>query len=134
MANAFYNKGKEKLLQAQINMLTGTIKAALVKSAYTVNLATHEFLSDLGAAILNTNQALTSRSVSNGVFDAADTTWTSVTAGDTASFVVIFLDTGVAATSPLIAYLDTVTNLPATTNGGDIQIQWDNGAYKIFSL
>lgn len=134
MANALYNKGKEKLLSAGINTLTDTIKAALVKSAYSVNLATHEFLSDLGANVLNTNQALASRSVTAGVYDAADVTWPTVTAGDTASYVVLFKDTGVAGTSPLIAYLDTITNFPVTTNGGDIQVVWDNGSYKIFSL
>lgn len=134
MANALYSKGKEKIMQAQINLLTDTVKAALVKSAYTVNLATHEFLSDLGANVLNTNQALASRSVTTGVYDAADVTWPTVTAGDTASFVVLFKDTGVVGTSPLIAYLDTITNFPVTTNGGDIQVVWDNGSYKIFSL
>ena len=97
MANALYSKGKEKLLSAGINMLTDTIKAALVKSAYTVDLATHEFLSDLGANVLSTNQTLTGRSVTGGVFDAAAMTWPSVTAGDTASFVVLFKDTGSAA-------------------------------------
>lgn len=134
MANALYSKGKEKLMQAQINLLTDTIKVALVKSAYTVSLTTHEFLSDLGANVLGTNQVLASRSVTAGVFDAADSTWTAVTAGDTASHLVIFKDTGVGATSPLIAYLDTITNFPVTTNGGDVVVTWDNGAYKIFSL
>jgi hypothetical protein len=48
--------------------------------------------------------------------------------------VVIYKDTGVPGTSPLIAYIDTITGFPLVTNGGDITIQWDNGAYKIFSL
>ena len=134
MANALYQKGKEKILQAQINMLTDTVKVALVKSAYAVNLATHEFLTDLGANVLNTNQTLSGRSVTGGVFDAADVTWPAVTAGDTGAYVVLFKDTGVAATSPLIAYIDTATGMPVTPNGGDITVQWDNGANKIFKL
>lgn len=134
MANALYNKGKEKLLSAGINMLTDTIKAALVKSAYTVDLATHEFLSDLGANVLSTNQTLTGRSITGGVFDAAAMTWPSVTAGDTASFVVLFKDTGSAATSPLIYYIDTITNFPTTTNGADITVQDNGGANKVFAL
>jgi hypothetical protein len=40
----------------------------------------------------------------------------------------------VAATSPVLIYIDTITGFPLATNGGDITIQWDNGAYKIFSL
>jgi len=47
---------------------------------------------------------------------------------------VIYKDTGVDGTSPLIAYVDTITGFPLATNGGDITVQWDNGTYKIFSL
>ena len=43
-------------------------------------------------------------------------------------------DTGVAGTSALLAYIDNITGFPLATNGGDITIQWDNGAYRIFSL
>ena len=134
MANALYNKGKEKLLSAGINMLTDTIKAALVKSAYSVNLATHEFMSDLGANVLSTNQTLAGRSVTDGVFDASAMTWPSVTAGDTAAFVVLFKDTGNPATSPLIYYIDTITNFPTVTSGSDVTVNDNGGANKFFAL
>jgi len=68
------------------------------------------------------------------VFDAADATWLTVLAGDTFEGVVIYKDTGVEATSPLLAYIDTITGFPLASNGGDITVQWDNGTYKIFSL
>lgn len=134
MTNALYAKGKEKLLSGSINMLTDTIKVALVKNTYGVNLASHEFLSDLGATTLGTNQALTSKSVTGGVFDAADPAWTAVTAGDTALAVVLFKDTGVAGTSPLLLYIDQITGFPLSTNGGNISPEWDNGTFRIFSL
>lgn len=134
MANAHYTKAKEKMLQGQINWATDSIKAALVKSAYAVNLSTHEFLTDLGANVLSTNQALTGRSVTGGVFDADPMTWPTVTAGDTASFVVIFKDTGVAATSPLLMYIDTISNFPVATNGSDVTVQDNGGTNKIFAL
>ena len=134
MTNALYAKGKEKLLSGSINMLTDTIKVALVKNTYGVNLATHEFLSDLGATTLGTNQTLTSKSVTGGVFDAADPTWTAVAAGDTALAVVLFKDTGVAGTSPLLLYIDQITGFPLSTNGGNISPEWDNGTFRIFSL
>jgi inactivated superfamily I helicase len=57
-----------------------------------------------------------------------------VPAGDTAEAVVIWKDTGNPATSPLIAYIDTITGWPIATSGGDIVAQWDNGAYKIFAI
>lgn len=134
MANALYGKGKEKLLTAAINLSSDTIKAAIVSSAYTPNLSTNEFWSDVVANILNTAGTLGSKTVTLGVFDAADITFTAVTAGSTAKAVVIYKDTGVAGTSPLIAYIDTITGFPLATNGGDISIVWDSGANKIFAL
>jgi len=40
----------------------------------------------------------------------------------------------VESTSRLIAWIDTGTNLPVTPNGGDITVQWDAGANRIFKL
>ncbi len=134
MANAFYAKGKQRMLEAAINFTSATIKAALVSNAYAQNLTTDEFYSDISAHVLNTPQTLASKSVANGVFDAADVTYSAVTAGSTTEGVVLYVDTGNPATSALIAYIDTITGFPLVTNGGDITVQWDNGAYKIFSL
>ena len=69
-----------------------------------------------------------------GVFDAADITYTAVTSGSTAKAIVIYKDTGLSGTSPLLAYIDTITGFPLATNGGDITIVWDSGANKIFAL
>jgi len=134
MANALYAKGKEKMLSGTIAFLTDTLKVALVKNTYPQNLATDEFYSTISTYVVGTPQTLASKTVTAGVFDAADTTNTAVTAGDTLEGVVIYKDTGVAGTSPLLAYIDTITGFPLATNGGDITIQWDGGAYKIFSL
>lgn len=133
MANALYPKGKEKILSAAINFATDTIKAVLVSSGYTYSTA-HEFLSDLGATTLGAAQELTSKTVTGGAFDAADVTFPTLTAGNTVKALVLFKDTGVAGSSPLIDYIDDVTGLPMATNGGDVQIQWSNGQYRIFSL
>ena len=134
MANALYSKGKEKILSAAVDFVTDTIKVMLVKNTYPQNLASDEFLSSVEAYRLNTDQTLAAKSVASGAFDAGDATFAAVTAGDTSEGVVIYKDTGSAATSPLIAYIDVITGFPLATNGGDITIQWDNGAYKIFSL
>jgi len=134
MANALYGKGKEKLLTAAINLSSDTIKVALMSSAYTANLSTNEFLSDISAHVLNTAQTLGTKTITLGVFDAADITYTAVTAGATAKAVVIYKDTGLASTSALLAYIDTIVGFPLATNGGDITIIWDSGANKIFAL
>jgi hypothetical protein len=67
------------------------------------------------------------------VADAADITFTTVT-GDQSEALVIYKDTGVEATSQLIAYIDTATGLPVTPGGGNITVTWDDGANKIFKL
>lgn len=134
MANALYALGKEKMLSGSINFAGDTIKVALVKNTYPQNLTTDEFYTAISAYVLDTPETLAGKSVALGVFDAGDATFTAVVAGDTSEGVVIYKDTGVPGTSPLLAYIDTITGFPLATNGGDITIQWDNGAYKIFSL
>jgi hypothetical protein len=135
MANALYDFGRQGFLDGSIDWDTDNIKVLLVDTgAYTVNLATHEFHSDIaGAAIIATSANLASKTVTAGVADAADVTFTSVS-GVSVEAIVIYKDTGTSATSRLIAYIDTGTGLPVTPNGGDIIVQWDNGANKIFKL
>lgn len=132
MANKFYPKGAEKLL-GSLNLTADTIKAALLSDSYTYS-ASHEFLSDISASVLSTAQTLASKAVTGGAFDAADVVYTAVASGANAAYVVIYKDTGTAGTSPLIWLVDTATGIPMATNGGDITVQWDNGAYKIFAL
>ena len=134
MANALYNKGKEKILSGLIDFLSDTIKVALIKNDYAQNLATDEFYTAIAASVLGTPQTLASKTVTNGVFDATDVTFAAVPLGSTTEGVVIYKDTGDNATSPLLAYIDTITGFPLITTGGDVIVQWDNGAFKIFSL
>jgi hypothetical protein len=136
MADALYDLGRQKFLEGSIAYLTDTIKVALVKSTYTPNLSTHQFYSDLtpGTNVIGTPQTLASKTSTNGVADAADVTFTAVSAGSTVSYVAIYKDTGTASTSPLIALIDTGVGLPVMTNGGDISVTWDNGSLKIFRL
>lgn len=133
MANTLFPKGKQKFLTAAINLSTDTIKAILVTNGYTYSAA-HEFLSDLGATTVGTAQTLTNKTVTDGVFDADDVTFATLAPGANLKAVILFKDTGVAGTSALIDYIDTVTGLPMATNGGDVQIQWENSGYRIFSL
>lgn len=133
MANNLYPKGKMRMLQGVINFVDDTIKVAMVSSGYTYNTA-HEFYTDLGANVLSTDITLASKTVTDGAFDAADVTWTAVSAGSTAKALVIYKDTGSAATSPLLLYADSITGWPLATSGGNITVTWDNGSFKIFSL
>jgi hypothetical protein len=135
MANALYDKGREAFLSGTISWSSDNIKVVLVDAAdYTVNLSTHQFLSDVASGgRVATSANLASKTVTAGVADAADVTFSAVT-GDQSEALVIYKDTGSAATSPLIAYIDTATGLPVTPNGADITVTWDNGSNKIFKL
>jgi hypothetical protein len=133
MPNAIYPKYKEAIINGSANTsLTGTVRAALVDTATYTYSAAHEFLTSL-TGVVGTAQIIgATKSYTNGVFDGADVTYTAVT-GASAEAVVIYIDTGTAGTSRLVAFLDTgVTNLPVTPNGGDISITWN--ASGIFSL
>lgn len=133
MANALYGLGKAAFLTGAIDLSTHDIKCVLVDTGtYTVNLSTHQYHSDL-SGIVATSGNLASKTTTLGVFDAADLTFSTVS-GASAEALVIYRDTGVSGTSPLIAYIDTATGLPVTPNGGDINIVWDSGANKIFAL
>ena len=133
MANRLYPKGAEKILSGSIDLISDTIKVALLSDAYTYS-ASHEFLSDVSAARLGTDQTLASKTITNGAVDGADSVFAALVAGSNARYAALYKDTGVAGTSSLIYFIDTVTGLPMATNGGDITLQWDNGAYKIFAL
>lgn len=139
MANALYDKARQAFLEggspAVLNWLTDNVKVVLVDTGqYTVDLANHQYLSSVPVgARISTSGNLTGKTSTGGVADAADITFSAVS-GASIEAIVIYRDTGVEATSPLIAYIDTATGLPVTPNGGDITVQWDNAANKIFKL
>ena len=134
MANALYPLWKEQLLQftANNNLSAGTVKVALIDTGTYTYSAAHQFYSSASAAAVGTPQTIGSKTFTNGVFDGADVTFTSVT-GNSVEALIIYVDTGVAGTSPLVAYIDTsVTGLPVTPNGGNIAITFN--ASGIFAL
>jgi hypothetical protein len=137
MANRLFDLGRQAFLSGSIAWGTDTIKVIGLNSGYVPNSAAHQFLSDVvGAANVNVvaaGVALSSKTATAGVANAASADFGNIASG-TITYLVIYKDTTVAATSPLIALIDTATNLPVTGNGGDISITWDTGANKIFKL
>jgi hypothetical protein len=142
MANGLFDPGREGFLAGEIVWNTGVIKAALVRG-YTFSAA-HKFVSDLtgaGGTLVATSGALGTKSVTSGVADAADITFTAVASGAAITGLAIFQSSAVgggadvaASAQRLILWTDTLTGLPVTPNGGDITVTWDNGANKIFKL
>ena len=138
MSNQLFPKWKEAIQQATANSslagsgTTGVYVALVDTGTYTYSAA-HEFYSSVAASQVGTEQELTSKTFTNGVFDAADTTFSSVS-GATAEALVIFVkNAGANTTWRLVAYIDTgVTGLPVTPNGGNINVVWN--ASGIFAL
>jgi hypothetical protein len=133
MANALYDLGRNSFLRGEIVWQTDTIKVVLVDAgAYTPNLATHQFLSDIpGGARIATSAALTSKTTVAGVADAADPVFVGAT-GVQSEYLVVYQDTGSAATSRLIVFIDTATGLPVTPNSGDINVIFSaSGIFKL---
>lgn len=135
MANALYDKGREGFLGGDIDWDANTIKASLIDEADdTVDLAADDFWDDRAAAArVFISGAFTTKTKTNGVADADDVVMSAVT-GDQAESIDIFADSGVESTSRMICNIDTATGLPVTPNGGNITLQWDSGANKIFKL
>jgi hypothetical protein len=134
MANALYDTGRNAFLRGDLSWNSHTFKVVLLSSSYTVNLASHQYLTSIpGGARIATSISITTSLPGAGIADASDITFTSVTGSQVTQFV-IYRDTGTEATSQLVAFFDTATNLPITPNGGDISITWSNDTNRIFKL
>lgn len=79
MANALYDPGREGFLDGSIDWDTDDIRVMLVLSTYTFSAA-HKFITDLGAVDNGRSAALGSKTVTNGVADAGDTSLTATAA------------------------------------------------------
>ena len=135
MANTLYDYARQCFLEAQINWMTDTVKVILVDTgAYTPQTAVHQYLSDIPtSARIAGPVTMAGKATTGGAADANDVTFSAVT-GASIEAIIIYVDSGTEATSPLIAYIDTATGLPITPNGGDIIVTWDNGTNKIFKV
>lgn len=133
MASSLFNPGREGFLDGSIDYDTDDIRVMLVKSTYTYD-ATDKFLSDLGSVDNGRSAALSSKTVTDGIADAADTSLTA-TSAVACNALILFKHTGSDATARVICYIDTATGLPITpAAGGAVSIAWDNGSNKIFKL
>ena len=131
MANFIPNSIKNGIWSSGLpDLTTLTIRAMFVDFADDTPAAADDFINDILSAArvpaIASCPALASKTngtVAGGTFDAADTTFTALT-GDTSEGLILFEDSGVEATSDLIASWDTATGLPLTPNGGDVTVAW----------
>ncbi len=143
MANSLYGLARQAFLEGALSWSSETIRCYLVDTAdYTVAIDTDTDVSNIASAgRVGQSPAFTSKDQTLGTADAAnvtlsdDGTGSGGVTGDESEAIVIYEETGSVETDyRLIAYIDTATGLPVTPNGGDITVQWDDGADKIFTL
>lgn len=113
-----YNKIKVETLEGNIQFGSGgdSFKVALMSDTYTPDIDNDDFWSDIsaheaaGAGYVAGGQALANQVVTRddagdrAFFDADNPSWAGITI--TVRWAVIYKDTGVPATSPLVGYID----------------------------
>lgn len=144
LANAMYDLGRQGFAEADLDWTTAVFKLYLIDSAdYTVNLGTHQFVSDIAAAAREElSGAIGGKTATAGVLDGNDLTPAfAAAAGDPCEAIVIAQTSAVgggadvAVTAQrLMGYVDTATGLPVILNGGDVNVAFDNGANRIVKI
>ena len=135
MANALYPKAKEDFLAGNLNLSSNTITLALIDTGVYTFSSAHEDRADVPNGAVVAEATLASKTITSGVFDADDSTFTSVSGANCEALIIYHTDTESGnAASRLIAYIDTATGLPILPNGGDITVRFSAGASKIFAL
>lgn len=128
MANQLAPSYKKLTLDADLDLLVDTIKVVAVSSAYTFSTA-HDFLDDVTNQ-LGISPALTSKTTTGGVFDAADLAPAFTGIATDIAALLVFKDTGTPSTSPLIYFMDT--GFTHTQNGGNVNLTWNaSGLFAI---
>lgn len=134
MANKVYVKFLEARLKGtsveDLSAAGVNVKCVLVDTAAYTYAATHEFLSDIavGARIATSgnvaNKTVAIVAVDDVRFDCDDFSVTFAAAQPTCEAIVYYIDTGVAATSRLIKFVDVSASLPLTPppGGGTVNV------------
>lgn len=126
MPRAFYPSYLEDLLTAAVDHNATTV-AAVGVDGYVYDPA-HDNLDDIGGRVVGAAWGLGATTVSGPAVHATSATAAAVPIGATIRALVFYVDTGVEATSRVVAYVDDHPALPMATNGQDITLNVDPAA------
>jgi len=137
----FYNNATKNILDGTIDLDGDTIKVALHSNSYTPSVV-HDFYNDItneiasGGGYTTGGEALGSKAVTtvttnDAKLDASDVTWSANASGfSTARYAVIYKSTGTSSTSPLIGYINFISDQDNVNN--DLTIKWNvNGILQL---
>lgn len=120
---------KEAIAQGLPNSaLTGDLRVLLFDASLYTFFDFHTYLSDMGnCANLVNSGSLAGKTYAGGLLTAsANTVIAAPTVGTTFSAMALFINTGVATTSRLVAILDaSISGLPTTSLGSAITVVWN---------
>lgn len=101
---------------------------------WIVPLDVHQFFSSVpGGARVGASVTLASKTLTLGVLDAADISFTSLSSAPSVEMIVVHKDSGVEATSPLLLALSG-GQFPIAAGAVQVDIQWPNTSGKIATL
>ena len=133
MAAVVPNATKKAILDGEIDFGGDTFKVMLLTSSHSSNVDVQAFIDDIssneisgtgytaGGASLASSSTSQDNAGNEGVWDAADSTWSSATF--TARFYAVYKDTGTPGTSRIIFIEDMGSD--QSPSAGDFTIQWN---------
>jgi hypothetical protein len=101
----------------------GTPKLSFMATTYTPSATTHSYFSDISASVASGTTAVTLSGITTNIdtgnarveFDTSDPSLSSITAST--NKYCLWVDTGVAATSPVLATIDIVEGTLSPVSG-----------------
>lgn len=121
-----------------LDVAGGTLKALLCDGTYVPDQDTHDFLTDVTGELTDPSYGRVTLTGVSVTYDAATNRlvidsdpYTFTALDDTFRFAVLFLDTGTAATSPLVKYTDFEANQVASAVDVTITPNATDGLAKV---
>ena len=110
------------------------IKDALENELKDQDLDNDISQADIPTAAIISERTLTGQSWVNGIMDADDIVFPSLTSTQDVGAIAIVKHNTILAQSYLIYFDDSAPEYPVTPDGSDLTITWSSGADKIFKL
>ncbi len=135
--NQLTPEARSRFLVADLNWLADTFAVLLVADVFAFDPDVHFTLADIDAGDRRSDLvALTTATLPDGVASADPTVFTGLVLAEEYAGCVVVLDTGVEATSIVVASIDTLDNdtpFAGTSSGADLGVTWSPtlGVFKL---
>ena len=121
MANQLFVSARQSFLTGGFDWTSANLKMAILDTTYVFD-ENQEFVDEVPGASIVQVEDLTNPTAIDGFANADSLQFDNVVAGNQIAYLIIYDDTGVPATSRLLAYFDTVTGLPTDASGQNFVI------------